>query len=54
MLSRYGCDFNQGVSQYTRDTVVECVLDAASDCHVCTNKAILLHLRQDNGPLVLD
>ncbi|GMF18573.1 unnamed protein product [Phytophthora fragariaefolia] len=33
---------------------VERILDSASDCHVCTNKALLSNLRQDDGPLVFD
>ncbi|GMF40644.1 unnamed protein product [Phytophthora fragariaefolia] len=33
---------------------VEWILDSASDCHVCTNKALLSNLRQDDGPLVFN
>ncbi|OWZ00879.1 DNA binding protein [Phytophthora megakarya] len=34
--------------------VVEWTLDAASDCHLCTNKDLLSNTRKNDGPLVFD
>ena len=47
-MLRQADDTINEVTQYTIDMTIEWVLDFASDCHVCTNKEILLNLRQDD------
>ena len=54
MLSRQPDDTINAGEKQTLDTTIEWVLDSASDCHVCTNKEILLNCRQDDGPMVVD
>ncbi|RMX68114.1 hypothetical protein DD238_008444 [Peronospora effusa] len=54
MLSRQADETINAVQNDTSDMIIEWVLDSASDCHVCTNKEILMNLRFNDGPMVFD
>ncbi|GMF47685.1 unnamed protein product [Phytophthora fragariaefolia] len=54
MLSHQDSNSEIIATQSAISNSVEWILDSASDCHVCTNKALLSNLRQDDGPLVFD
>ncbi|GMF52861.1 unnamed protein product [Phytophthora fragariaefolia] len=54
MLSHQDSNSEIVTTQSAISNSVEWILDSASDCHVCTNKALLSNLRHDDGPLVFD
>ncbi|RMX62496.1 hypothetical protein DD238_008236 [Peronospora effusa] len=54
MLSHQADDTINAVKKDTSDMTIEWVLDSASDCHVRTNKEILINLRFNDGPMVFD